>query len=184
MDTRQLVERCVGGDDAAWRDLLATYDTLLRHLARIYLRSLHCPEADAHVDEILAGVQEMLIAHDARLLRSFRWQCSFETWLRVVVRTVCVRSVRRRKVDPRDLPPPPAPMPPLERLLAEERATAVRNALDALPERERRVLSLFFIDGKPYREIAQELRLPMGSVATILARTRERLKAILDSKGF
>src|SRR5262245_40011699 len=154
MDERELITRCVSGQDDAWRELVATYDTLLRHLARVFLRSLNSPADDGHVDEIRSGVLEMLVAHNFHILRSFRWQCSFETWLRVLVRTVCVRSVRRKKLDPRSVPAPAAPPEPIEHLLSEERAKVVSAALEGLPERERRVLSMFFIDGKSYREIS------------------------------
>ena len=183
MDTRELLARCIAGDQDAWRDLLATYDPVLRHLAALILRSLGWPADEAHVEEVRSGVLEMLIAHDSRALRSFRWQCSFETWLRVLVRTVCVRSVRRRKIDPRDLPPPVSAEAPLDRLLSEERSRVVQEALGELPERERKVLSMFFIDGKSYKDISAQLGLPMGTIATVLARTRDSFRKLLEAKG-
>jgi RNA polymerase sigma-70 factor, ECF subfamily len=180
---KDLIARCISGDGEAWRELLETYDPTIRHLARLVLRSLNRPADDAEVEEIRSGVLETLLAEGSRVLRAFRWQCSFETWLRVIVRTVCVRSVRRRKVDPKEISPPAPAVAPLERALSEERARAVREALETLPERERRVLERFFVDGRSYREIADELGLPMGTIATVLARTRERLKEMLKSKG-
>lgn len=184
MEERELIARCLAGEDGAWRLFLSTYDDVIRHLARLFLRSLQMPGDDAQVDEIRSGVLEMLVAHDSRILRTFRWQCSFATWLRVVVRTVCVRSVRRKKIDPRDVPPPAAPSEPLERLLTEERIRTVREALEALPERDQKILTMFFGEGRSYREIAGELRIPMGTVATVLARAREKLRGRLEEKGF
>lgn len=183
MDERDLIERCISGNEEAWRDLLETYDPALRNLARLVLRSLNRPADDAEIEEVRSGVLEMLLADGSRVLRSFRWQCSFETWLRVLVRTVAVRSVRRKKLDPKDVPAPAAAPAPLERMLSEERARTVREALDSLPDRERRVLTMFFIDGRPYQEIASALNLPMGTIATVLARTREKLKDLLKAKG-
>ncbi len=183
MDERTLIERCISGDEEAWRDFLATYDLSIRASARLVLGSIGRPADDAEVEEIRSGVLEMLLADGSRVLRSFRRQCSLETWLRVLVRTVCIRSVRRKKVDPREIPAPPAPEAPIERILSEERTRVVREALDALPERERKVLSMFFIDGRSYREMAESLGLPMGTVATVLARTRETLRGLLKAKG-
>ena len=179
MDERDLIERCISGNEDAWRELLETYDPSLRTLARTVLRSLGRPADDAEVEELRSGVLEMLLADGSRVLRSFRWQCSFETWLRVLARTVAVRSVRRKKIDPKDLPSPAAEAPPLERILSDERARAVRDALESLPDRERRVLTMFFIDGRPYQEIAAALDLPMGTVATVLSRSREKLRDLL-----
>lgn len=184
MEERELLTRCLAGDDGAWREFLSAYDGVIRHLAKLSLRSCNLPGDEGHVDEIRSGVLEMLVAHDFRILRTFRWQCSFPTWLRVVVRTVSIRSVRRKKIDPRSVPPPQAPPEPLERLLTEERIRTVREALEGLPEREREILSMFFIDGRPYREIADALKIPMGTIATVLARTREKLRAMLEGKGF
>ena len=183
MEERELIAGCIAGQNEAWREFLATYDGILRHLARVFLRSLNVPGDDSHVDEIRSGVLEMLVAHDARILRAFRWQCSFETWLRVVVRTVCVRSVRRKKIDPRSVPPPNAPVEPVESLLTEERVQAVRKALEGLPDRDRQILSMFFAEGRPYREISEALGIPMGTIATVLARAREKLRADLEGKG-
>jgi len=42
---------------------------------------------------------------------------------------------------------------------------------------------MFFIDGKPYREIADALKIPMGTIATVLARTREKLRGMLEDRG-
>jgi RNA polymerase sigma factor (sigma-70 family) len=183
VDERTLIERCISGDGEAWRELLETYDPALRTLSRVVLRSLNRPADESEVEEIRSGVLEMLLADDSRVLRSFRWQCSLETWLRVLVRTVAVRSVRRKKIDPKDVPTPAPALPPIERMLSQERARAVREALEALPDRERRVLTMFFIDGRPYQEIAETLKLPMGTIATVLARTREKLKELLKAKG-
>lgn len=183
MEERDLIERCIAGRDEAWSELLETYDPTLRHLAHLVLRSLNRPADDSEVEEIRSGVLEMLLADGSRVLRSFRWQCSFETWLRVIVRTVCVRSVRRKKIDPKELPSHAPSEAPLDRILSDERARAVKEALDSLPERERTVLSMFFIDGKPYQEISAALKLPMGTIATILARTREKMREMLRSKG-
>src|ERR1043165_233662 len=128
MEERELITRCLAGEDVAWREFLATYDGVVRHLAKLALRSCNLPGDEGHVDEIRSGVLEMLVAHDYRILRTFRWQCSFATWLRVVVRTVSIRSVRGKKIDARSVPPPQAPPEPLERLLTEERIRTVREA--------------------------------------------------------
>lgn len=183
MDERDLIERCIAGREEAWSELLETYDPAIRHLARLALRSLHRPADDAEVEEVRSGVLETLLAGGSRVLRSFRWQCSFETWLRVIVRTVCLRATRRKRIDLMAVAPPAGPEAPLDRLLTNERARVVKEALDALPDRERRVLSMFFIDGRTYPEIAAELGLPIGTVATVLARTREKLRDRLRQRG-
>jgi RNA polymerase sigma-70 factor (ECF subfamily) len=63
---------------------------------------------------------------------------------------------------------------PVAMMEAEERALAVRRALDALGERDREVL-LLRNAGLGYPEIAQRTGLAVGAVGTTLCRARKRL---------
>ena len=69
----------------------------------------------------------------------------------------------------------PAPAPDAA-LLASEQRSAVRAALDRLPERERRLL-LLRAEGYSYRELAAALRLNEASVGVLLARARRAFRA-------
>ena len=42
---------------------------------------------------------------------------------------------------------------------------------------------MFFIDGRSYQDIASEAKLPMGTVATVISRSREKLKELLKAQG-
>jgi RNA polymerase sigma-70 factor (ECF subfamily) len=53
----------------------------------------------------------------------------------------------------------------------------VLNALQQLPDELRRPLELSVIDGKRYREIAEQLDIPMNTVGTRIRRARLRLLA-------
>jgi len=183
VDERDLLTSCLSGDQAAWRSLVERYGPTISQLARIVLRSFRRAGAEWEVDEVRAGVLEMLVVHDCRVLRSFRWQCSFETWLRLLVRTVAIRMIRRKTVDPEDRPRPAPAAQPIDRLLTEEKQAAVRRALDELPARERLVLTMFFIDGLSYQQIASQAGIPMGTIATVISRSRLKLKEMLKSRG-
>lgn len=183
MTDQLLIRRCISGDAEAWRQLLDSCSPTLRLLARTTVRSLGAPQDDAHLEDTCSAVLESLVANDFRILRMFRWQCSFESWLRVLVRTAVIRSLRRKIVDRRDIPVHQTPERPLERILSNESRDLVREEVEDLPERERTVLTLFFVDGKSYREIASRLNLPMGTVATLLARTRASLRKRLEKRG-
>ena len=74
-----------------------------------------------------------------------------------------------------DAPAPgPAPSADVE-LLAAERVSAVRTALDRLSEREQRLLLLRH-EGFRYREIASILEIAPGSVGTMLVRATEAFR--------
>jgi len=72
----------------------------------------------------------------------------------------------------------PAPGPD-ERLLTREKARCVARALAGLSEAQREAMLLFHVEGKNYQEIAAQLEIPMGTVATWLARGRRVLAEVM-----
>lgn len=54
-------------------------------------------------------------------------------------------------------------------------------ALGSLSAEHRQILLLVGLEGKNYREIAEELRIPIGTVMSRLARGRERLRFALEN---
>ncbi|MBI4703238.1 MAG: sigma-70 family RNA polymerase sigma factor [Deltaproteobacteria bacterium] len=78
--------------------------------------------------------------------------------------------------------PDPAPGPEALLALAQD-ARRVRAALDGLGEEQRRVLWLFHVEGLGYREIAERLAIPLGTVCTWLMRGRQRLARALQERA-
>ena len=69
-----------------------------------------------------------------------------------------------------------------ERLLADERAQAVREALSHLPWRWQRLLQMLMSDPPAsYAEISDELGLPVGSIGPTRGRCLERLRVLLEA---
>lgn len=56
------------------------------------------------------------------------------------------------------------------------------RAIRALPEDQREVLLLVVLEGLTYREVAQVLDVPLGTVMSRLARARERLRLLLGDE--
>jgi RNA polymerase sigma-70 factor (ECF subfamily) len=56
---------------------------------------------------------------------------------------------------------------------------AVRGFVDRLPEEQRTILLLITVEGLSYREVAELLELPLGTVTSRLARARMALKSFL-----
>ncbi|HTV78247.1 MAG TPA: RNA polymerase sigma factor [Steroidobacteraceae bacterium] len=59
----------------------------------------------------------------------------------------------------------------------------VQSAVAGLPEEQREVIGLVLIEGLSYREAAQILAIPVGTVTSRLARAREALQAQLGDAG-
>ena len=111
---------------------------------------------------------------------------SFGNWLDRIVISSCVSQLRRKHpelLDPEDY------LAALDRLLddespeenavAKERETALINAINELPEKYRDPVRLFHLKGHSYRNIAELLDLPIGTVQSIISRARDRLEVLL-----
>ena len=69
-----------------------------------------------------------------------------------------------------------------ERLLAEERAQAVREALLTLPSRSQQLLEMLMADPPvSYTEISDQLGVPIGSIGPTRGRCLERLRLVLSA---
>src|SRR5213076_1545384 len=62
---------------------------------------------------------------------------------------------------------------------ADRPGGTTRRALDALPEHHRAIIMLSDLEGLSYREIAEVLGIPMGTVMSRLHNARKRLRAAL-----
>ena len=110
------------------------------------------------------------------------------SWLAVTARHECLRSLAARKKvvlvhDDVDLKGDVAHEPDMdERLLADERAQAVRDAISRLPRRWQRLVELLMADPPAsYAEISEQLGLPVGSIGPTRGRCLARLRVLLQA---
>jgi RNA polymerase sigma-70 factor (ECF subfamily) len=72
-----------------------------------------------------------------------------------------------------------------ELLIREERVLELLNALNKVKrEDHRKVLTLFYLEEKSYKEISDEMNISNSSVKVLLHRAKIYLKDILDRQGF
>lgn len=90
------------------------------------------------------------------------------------------RRRRARSVD--ETPEPIEVAGPDERVLSSERRAAVRRAIATLPEPQREVVVLRYYDGLRFRQIAERLDLPLGTVLARMHRAAGRLHGALENE--
>jgi RNA polymerase sigma-70 factor (ECF subfamily) len=102
------------------------------------------------------------------------------TWLGLVVATQVDRATRGRKLQPLE--------DRMNELAAEvgsapdaEAVERLRATLSVLSDRERLMVSLYYLDGMGTKEIADTTGVPANTVASHLMRAREKLKKSLQS---
>src|SRR5688572_8255195 len=180
-DDQALIERCRNGDVAAFEPLVAKYRDRVWRLAFNVLRDR---------EEAWDTAQEAFIKA-WQALPSFRGQSAFYTWLFRIAMNVATDRTRQRAARGRAFGTERVPEEDWERLMpdqgagpddaagrAEERERITR-ALAALSESHRAIIMLSDLEGLSYREIAEVLDIPMGTVMSRLHNARKRLRDVL-----
>jgi RNA polymerase sigma-70 factor (ECF subfamily) len=192
MDEKELIGRCIAGDDKSWKIFLKTYGgsiygTVLSLLSKF---SIHEPEI---AEDIFAGVIEKLIVHDCAALKRFRWNSKFTTWLISISRNKTydyLRYTKRKPTVSLNMPLDDG-MEELEKTIAadfdldhdlEVRITA-SEALDWLAAKERLILKLYYIEGMKEREIAELLKLSVDAVSARKSRALKKLRMLVSKRG-
>lgn len=174
---KQLVHACLDGEQWAWDELVHRYGRLVYGI----LRRGGLSEADA--DD---GFQNVFLLA-CRNLAQLRDQDRLSAWLITTTKRELWRLYRQRRADqPLDDALVDGGAPPLEEALRLEREQAVREALRRIDGRCRQLLTSLFLGANEstYRQIAEKLDIPIGSIGPTRARCFEKLEAILVEMGF
>jgi RNA polymerase sigma-70 factor (ECF subfamily) len=178
VDDKALVKRAQQGNQEAFAKLVTRHQRYVYNLAYRLLRD---------TDEAEDLAQEAFL-RAWRGLGGFRGEAKFTTWLYRVVTNLCynrLNGLRRQLVDVNaddvDLLASPSDKDPPVVAEAAERRAFLHRQIAALPDKYQLVITLFYLQGFSYQEIAQVLDLPLGTVKTHLYRARERLKQQLQA---
>ncbi len=182
LDVARLVRRAAEGDQWAWERLVDQYGRLVWAMTRDF----KLVESDAA--DVAQATWLRLLEHIDRLEKPAR----VGSWLAATARHECLRSLAARKkvVLARDLAHDDVALEDVdahepeidERLLADERAQVVREAMSRLPRQWQRLLELLMADPPAsYAEISDELGLPVGSIGPTRGRCLARLRVLLQA---
>jgi RNA polymerase sigma-70 factor (ECF subfamily) len=170
------VARARAGDLDAFGTLVNRHQHRLVNFVRLMMSS--APDRDAAED-----VAQEAFLRAYRALGQFRGQSSFRTWLYQIASNVArTHSAKRRNRKETQEPESAYARDRPSEENVERRAIAhdqLRRALLELPDDWREALVLRDIEGLEYREIAELLKIPMGTVESRIFRGRQRLKAAL-----
>ena len=181
---RSLVRRIRSGE----RDACAEF--VRRHHAAVFRLLLHLSR-DSHAAEDLT--QETFAAAWSSI-GSFRGSASLATWLHRIA--YCKYADRQRRgrrpeaqIDARSLVADlsekrssPA-RGPLDDLLADEQSRRLALAVDALDEADRELVVLHYLQGLSFREMAEVLGRPAGTVKWRVSEVLARLRELIDAQA-
>lgn len=169
----RLVELCVAGDSAAMQ---AIYEQCKSSVYGLMVRMVGSQEAD--------DLTQQAFLQMFRKLDQFNGQSKLETWLfRLAVNEALqyLRKQKRQTTTPFVLEPQTVDD---DQLVKSEQSQLIETALERLEPELRAVFLLKEQQGCSYREIAESLGIPEGTVGSRLNRARRELRQELTRLGY
>ena len=184
----QLINMSISGDNNAFGMLVERYQNKANAIS-IRIVQNH--------DDALDCVQESFIKA-YKNLNQFNFQSSFNTWLYRIVTNTSLDLLRKNKKHLNDLPIEKPQndeddeyyiqiedeSSDVEEITTrKENIKAVHSAISELSDDFKKVIVLFEIEQLSLTEVADILKVPVGTIKSRLFRAREKLAKILKEKG-
>ncbi len=183
---RQLIRLASEGNQQAFEELMRKYHSLIFNL--IYRMVGNREEAEDLVQETFVKA--------FRSLKSFNEEFAFSTWLYKIASNHTIDLLRKKRLQLLSLDEPVRTREgemsreypdenfnPERTLITSESTRIIFQAIEALPEKYRTIISLRHKEDKSYEEIGQILNIPIGTVKARLFRARELLRKELKKSG-
>jgi RNA polymerase sigma factor (sigma-70 family) len=125
------------------------------------------------------------VALERALARSGQWEAGtrLDSWLFRIMKNAWIDEVRSRiRRDRMFAPEEEGEHVGDDFAEAHQQRLAIRKAISLLSEDHRMVIGLVLVDGLPYKEAAEVLEIPMGTLTSRLARAREALQGLLSDQ--
>jgi RNA polymerase sigma-70 factor, ECF subfamily len=181
-----LIREAQRGNRAAFEDLVRQYDHAVLRLA-LHLTNSEQDAKDIYQDAFLKAY---------RNLGSFRFECSFYTWIYRIVTNLCLDHLRKKQVRKEDAPvitdssgeeyslidqvaDDRSGASPERDLMRRELGARIAKALERLTPRERMVFEMKHYQGLKLRTIGDALNTTEETAKNTLFRATQKLRAAL-----
>jgi RNA polymerase sigma-70 factor (ECF subfamily) len=187
MKDRELIDRCIEKDEAAWNGFLKAYGPCIYGSIAALLKKFSMQEPEI-AEDIFAAVIEKLLVNGCAALRRFSWNSKITTWLVSIARNKTydyLRSLKRKPTVSLSTPIDGGEAE-LERTMAAdldldhdlETHLTVDEALSTLKPKDRLVLKLHYIEGMKDKEIGELLDLSVDAVSARKSRALKKLRML------
>ena len=126
------------------------------------------------------------VAVERALGRSAQWEAGtrLDSWMFRIMKNAWIDEVRSRiRRDRMFAPEEEGEHVGDDYAEAHQQRLAIQKAISLLSEDHRMVIGLVLVDGLPYKEAAEVLEIPMGTLTSRLARAREALQGLLSDQA-
>lgn len=183
MDESELIRSAQRGDQDAFEQLVRLYDQNVLRLAFNLLRSAE----DAH------DIYQEAFLRVHKNLHSFRFDCSFHTWLYRIVTNLCLDALRKRRVRREEssvvetgegvvnrmdtVEEERAHGDPQRQLLSNQLGERIQEVLSSLTPRERTVFEMRHYQGLRLKAIGEILGTSEEAAKNCLFRATQKMRA-------
>ena len=189
-DDVQLIRKILSGDEAAFSILVNKYQKSVHALAWRKIQDFH------HAEEIMQDT--FLRAY--KKLPTLKNPHQFAGWLHVIANRLCIDWIRKQNrmqeqklvvQSLEDTPPEEIEASSYTHYMSEQRMTEkteryhelVKRLLEKLPENERAVVTLFYLDEMSTKEIGKFMGVSVNTITSRLQRARKRLRTDQELLG-
>ena len=184
-----LVVRLIRGDGNAWQLFVQQFGRLIRARVADVARSFGRGHDASGIDDATAEVFAALLKNENAALRAFEGRSSLTTYLAVISTRCATRTYAAKRnfvasdqeQDFQELPNSESRnADPIHPVLAAEQKSKIKRVLADLPDKQRRIVELFYLQELSYAEISERLGIPLGSVGVTLKRAEAKLRERLE----
>src|SRR5215471_121244 len=186
IDDTMLIREAQRGNRAAFEELVRHYDQAVLRLA-LHLTGTEHDAQDVYQDAFLKAYKN---------IGSFRFECSFYTWIYRIVTNLCLDHLRKKNVRKEDapvatdqsgeeyslldqVPDGRAGADPERDLMRRELGSKIACALERLTPRERMVFELKHYHGLKLRTVGEMLHTTEETAKNTLFRATQKLRGAL-----
>jgi RNA polymerase sigma-70 factor (ECF subfamily) len=173
---KSIIARCKKNDKNAFAELFKLYQNYLFKLCYSYVQN----------EQLTLDLMQEIYIKIYNNINKYDEKYPFHPWLRRVAVNTCINEKRKKTPNVIALDSGKEEFA-LENQLAasddthkeiekQELAAIIKEHINRLPEKQRMVVILRYYEDLSYEEIAELLKLPMGTVKTDLYRAKNALK--------
>jgi len=178
----ELIDRLKGGDQAAFKSIVETWQDMVYNTSLGIVQSVE--DAEDVAQEVFVQVYESI--------NQFKGDSKFSTWLYRIAVTKSLDHLRKKKrkkrfaflqslfgVNEEEVRHTPDFNHPGVGLENKEKASVLFKAIDKLPDNQKTAFTLHKLEGLSYQEVAEVMETTVSSVESLMHRAKGNLKKIL-----
>lgn len=189
-----LVEACIKKDISAWSRLVKKYSRLICISIENRIKKYNLSASTRDIEDIKQNILTDIWKNNR--LESITNRGDISYWISIVSGNAAIEHFRGREVrqeqrttslfdkigerEPREIIPSEIANP-RDELIRAEASNRIYEAIESLPGKERLMIKLHLIHDKKYREIAEILSVPKGTVSNCIKRAKDKLKRALKN---